>query len=170
VARTARVIDRDFGWKAYLETVNRIERERPDVVVGLFGPDAEAMHGQAKGSTVAQLGATHEFGLGVPECSFLRSTFDLNKDKYLRFLVRGMGDEIYAAAKDKRPFGSKDSKTLKQLALKMEGDVKLRIGRRQIPPPNAPSTIARKGSSTPLVDSGQMRRAITSDVRIGGKR
>lgn len=30
--------------------------------------------------------------------------------------------------------------------------------------PNAPSTIARKGSSTPLIDTGQLRRAITSVV------
>lgn len=28
-------------------------------------------------------------------------------------------------------------------------------------PPNAPSTIARKGSDQPLIDTGQLRRAIT---------
>jgi hypothetical protein len=28
-------------------------------------------------------------------------------------------------------------------------------------PPNAPSTIARKGSDRPLIDTGQLRRAIT---------
>lgn len=30
--------------------------------------------------------------------------------------------------------------------------------------PNAPATIAAKGSSAPLIDTGQLRRAISSDV------
>jgi hypothetical protein len=30
----------------------------------------------------------------------------------------------------------------------------------QIPPPNAPATIAKKGSSTPLIDTGQMRQTL----------
>ena len=30
-----------------------------------------------------------------------------------------------------------------------------------IPPPNSPRTIARKGSSHPLIDTGQMRQSIT---------
>jgi hypothetical protein len=183
MARTGKVIDRDFGWKAFLETVNRIEREKPDVVVGLTGPDAEMMHGakivavkvgkksqgviQRGTRNVATLAASHEFGLGVPERSFLRSTFDLNIQAYVRYLNRGLGKEINDAARNKQSFGAKDSQTLKRLALKMESDIKLRIGRRQIPPPNAPSTIAKKKSSTPLVDTGQLRRAITSDVRIG---
>ncbi len=34
-----------------------------------------------------------------------------------------------------------------------------------VPPPNAPSTIARKGSSLPLVDTGSMMGSITYAVR-----
>lgn len=30
--------------------------------------------------------------------------------------------------------------------------------------PNAPATIARKGSSAPLIDTSQLRRAVSSDV------
>lgn len=32
--------------------------------------------------------------------------------------------------------------------------------RNRVPPPNAPYTIARKGSSTPLIDTGQMIQSI----------
>lgn len=32
---------------------------------------------------------------------------------------------------------------------------------RGVPPPNSPITIIRKGSSTPLVDTGQLRQSIT---------
>lgn len=37
--------------------------------------------------------------------------------------------------------------------------------------PNAPRTIAQKGSSRPLIDTGQLRRAVSSDVVVkkGGK-
>jgi hypothetical protein len=35
--------------------------------------------------------------------------------------------------------------------------------------PNAPSTIKRKGSDKPLIDTGQLRRSITSVVRENGK-
>ena len=37
-----------------------------------------------------------------------------------------------------------------------------------IPPPNAPSTIAKKGSSATLIDSGALRQAITYVVRKKG--
>ena len=37
-------------------------------------------------------------------------------------------------------------------------------------PPNAPATIAAKGSSMPLIDTSQLRRAMTSDViKKGGE-
>jgi hypothetical protein len=35
--------------------------------------------------------------------------------------------------------------------------------------PNAPSTIARKGSDRPLIDTGALRRAVTFVVRSGGR-
>jgi len=34
-------------------------------------------------------------------------------------------------------------------------------------PPNAPSTIARKGSSNPLIDTGNMRQSVTHEVVEG---
>jgi hypothetical protein len=42
--------------------------------------------------------------------------------------------------------------------------VKNTITQTDIPPPLAPSTIAAKGSSKPLVDTGQMLNAITWEV------
>ena len=37
--------------------------------------------------------------------------------------------------------------------------------RQGVPPPNSPVTIARKGSSTPLIDTGSMLNSITYEVR-----
>jgi hypothetical protein len=37
-----------------------------------------------------------------------------------------------------------------------------------VPPPNAPSTVAKKGSSRPLVDTGRLVNAITWASIVGG--
>ena len=37
-------------------------------------------------------------------------------------------------------------------------------------PPNSPKTIARKGSDSPLIDTGEMRKAITHVVTSRGER
>jgi hypothetical protein len=42
--------------------------------------------------------------------------------------------------------------------------VKRTITSGQVTPPDAPGTIARKGSSTPLIDEGQLVNAITYAV------
>jgi hypothetical protein len=47
------------------------------------------------------------------------------------------------------------------------GVIKQRIA-NGIAPPNSPYTIARKGSSKPLIDTGQLRNSITYQVEIGG--
>jgi hypothetical protein len=33
-------------------------------------------------------------------------------------------------------------------------------------PPNAPSTVAKKGSSNPLIDTGAMRQSVRSRIRM----
>ena len=197
------ITDKDMGWKAFRDTVNAFIKTRPDVVTGIFGPEAttarshftavkkhearerrRSKKGQylptaqapslasAKGLSNAQLAAIHEFGLAkhIPMRSFLRSTFDLNKFAYRHYLVVGMRRELFDVAKKRVPMVATESQTMKRLALKMEGDIKKRIGNRQITPPNAPSTVRRKKSSTPLVDTGQLRRSVTSAIRTGGSR
>ena len=49
---------------------------------------------------------------------------------------------------------------LNTLGAKAAADVKNTI-RQGIPPPNSPETIRRKGSSRPLIDTGQLINAIT---------
>lgn len=110
------------------------------------------------GITMAGLALVHEFGsetAGVPQRSFLRSTVDENERKYVRImkarLVEITKQRITAKA------------ALTEIGERVRSDVLDKI-RGGIPPPNAPSTVARKGSSTPLVDTGQLLQAITSKV------
>lgn len=163
--RPGRVVDNDKGWAKLAETLSGPTLE---VGVGLIGKSAERQHRNSE-LTVAQIGAMQEFGytfttpsgreVEVPARSFLRATIDANRRKYDR--------QIQQAAR-----GITGGKITAHLALDLiglgaVGDVQQRIA-DGIPPPNAPSTIARKGSSTPLIASGQMRQEITREVRKKG--
>jgi hypothetical protein len=53
---------------------------------------------------------------------------------------------------------------MKLIGMRVVGDIQDRIS-DGIPPPNSPITIARKGSSKPLIDSGQLRQSISFEVR-----
>ena len=50
--------------------------------------------------------------------------------------------------------------SLSRLGLKGQGDIQKSIG-SNIPPPNAPLTVALKGSSATLIDTGEMRQRVT---------
>lgn len=55
-------------------------------------------------------------------------------------------------------------KELERVGLWAQGSIQQRIS-DGIPPPNAESTIRRKGSSTPLIDTGQLRTSIKYRVK-----
>lgn len=52
---------------------------------------------------------------------------------------------------------------LSKLGIKAQGDIQAEITSLSNPP-NSPVTIALKGSSNPLIDSGEMRGAVTWKV------
>lgn len=56
------------------------------------------------------------------------------------------------------------SKALTQLGVFWEGKIKQTF-RDGVFAPLRPATIARKGSSKPLIDSGQLRQSVTSVTR-----
>lgn len=165
--KVGEILDLDMGWDALLQTVTRVMRDKPALEVGIVGDEAQNPHPSSKtGETIAQIAARHEFGIGVPERSFLRATFEANKRTYQGLMVEGLADELLSSIKQRRAFDAKSAASMKRLALVMEGDVKKRIA-AGIPPPNSPRTIKRKGSSTPLIDSGVLRRSIGSIIRTG---
>lgn len=156
-------IDKDKG----LATLIRSLKGQPRLFgkAGVIGETASAHHGGAKNDaggtlTNADLALVHEFGspaAGIPERSFIRAAFDANREKYLEDL-RKMVQAIY----DRKM-------TLEQalglLSAEAASDIRelIRAG-EGIPPPDAPATVAHKGSSRPLVDSGQLLGAISHAV------
>lgn len=124
--------------------------------VGIVGPAANELE-EGSEKTLADLGALHEFGSEVPpgkrghipERSFIRSTLAKRRGDIARLVASEMrkildGTRTPRAALE--AIGIKVSNWIKKEVMQGEG----------IPPPLAASTIARKGSSRPLVDHGQL--------------
>ena len=126
--------------------------------VGILGSKASASHGD--GMTNVQIGTIHEFGSitrNIPARSFLRMPLEehvwewvkKNKDKYNRLLETGSLEKWYAAL-------GFEAERIVDEAFSSSG-----YGRWQ---KLKPQTIKRKGSSMPLIDTGQLRASISSQV------
>lgn len=127
--------------------------KKPGTVdVGIIDP------GKHEGSELntAEIGYVHEFGSTdgtIPERSFIRSTLHGEDRKELialsKRLLKKMAD------------GSMDlEKALGLLGVAGADKISQKIVSIRTPP-NSAATIRRKGSSNPLVDTGQLKNSIT---------
>ncbi|TBZ81416.1 hypothetical protein [Rhizobium leguminosarum] len=95
------------------------------------------------------------WGGPVPERPFMRNAMRDNRGKY-RDALRTSAAKILT--------GKTGLKTvLSKLGIMGQGDVQGEIT-SLMSPPNSPVTVALKGSSKPLIDSGEMRGAVTYKV------
>ena len=95
----------------------------------------------------------HNYGTrSIPERPFMDNAIRDNRKEY-RELLRKYGEAILSGRMTVNA-------ALTALGMKAAGDVQAEIA-ATVSPPNDPDTIARKGSSSPLVDTGDMERAVT---------
>lgn len=112
-------------------------------------------------ASLVEIAVWNEFGTRdgrIPARPFLFYTLHTRQDRYIGALADGVRRVIHG----KTTVGN----VLDRLGIVTSGDVKLRI-RELRDPPNAESTIVRKGSSNPLIDTGNLRQSITYEVRHG---
>lgn len=148
-----KVKDIDRGWGRLLRGVK--EAKNGHVKVGYFaGPEAQR---PGEPVTNVELAVIHEFGAPgakIPERSFIRSTVDANRAEYVAILSKCLKKAVMGRMDFHQAFGI--------LGEKVKADIQNRVRNGSgIPPPNAPYTIAKKGSARPLVDSGRMIDSIT---------
>lgn len=132
-----------------LEDLKKLE-----VVVGL-------PKGKSEG-TVIQYGAVHEFGApekNIPRRSFLRVP-TLNAENTIIKFAENQSKQLEKGV-NTTLFMSKIGAFIQGIVLKSfrENDWQA----------NSEATIKRKGSSTPLIDKGQLIQSITWDVRNASK-
>lgn len=106
----------------------------------------------------------NEFGTsrGIPERPFMRNTMRQKRTEY-RAAMKAAAATIIEQAALGESVAKEKRKALKKLGIKAQGDIQAEITALRTPP-NAPSTIRQKGSSNPLINSGEMRAAVTFKV------
>ena len=109
----------------------------------------------------AQLAAIHEFGApsaNIPERPTLRPVFDEYRREVPRRMRELMGD-VFRGRKSVdgalNVFGAERAGAVKVFLTELDS------------PPNAPATIAAKGTDNPLIDKGPMRDSINHEVKLG---
>ncbi|NOG26567.1 hypothetical protein [Lysinibacillus fusiformis] len=129
------------------------ELKNYSVEVGIFGSDEYVMV-----ASVHEFGATiqrEKGSISIPERSFLRTTFDEKNEEWASFFKNQLKHVLALQMGVQTLFN--------RLGARMVGDIQEKITDLDAPP-NAPSTIAKKGSSNPLIDTGGLRMRITYRV------
>lgn len=151
-----RTVTKDKG----LKKLNKIFKDFKNAysLIGLFSDSKNS-----DGLFLAFIGAVNDFGTKdgrIPERPWMRGWFDSNIAKITK-LFQVMSQKIL------------DGVLTPEAALKMigawgENELKKEITNLRTPP-NASSTIKKKKSSNPLIDTGQMRNSIKSKTVISKK-
>ncbi len=119
-------------------------------------------HGEAaeeNGADLMEVAAFNELGTSaIPSRPFIRNAFDHNADKI---------NAMYERQAGKIANGGTAEDCLKEM-----GEYGVRLIQEEIREgdftPNAPTTIRRKGSDKPLIDTGRMRQSVHYVIRRKG--
>jgi hypothetical protein len=138
--RPNEVHDKDLGWLAILQQVEALAGGAY-AKVGVLEDDPKGSYRPKGGLTVAEIAAVQEFGTEdghVPERSFLRSTFDEMRDTLdemsRKLIIAVVLDRTLTVEQALNLLGAKFAAAVRAKITDGEG----------VPPPNAPSTRARK--------------------------
>lgn len=179
---TAKVIDRDLGAEAFFRSMRELKGAYAKV--GILSDDARGgLHqrkpdGTAEDLTIAEIAVVNEFGTEdghIPARSFVRSTYDKMRERLTADAAKLAGSIVD---------GKMDlTRALNILGAELATGIRAAVTQGAgIPPPNAPSTLARKEAKgawnsrgaaqaqglgpRPLVDTGAMVNAVTWAVVI----
>lgn len=158
--------DKDNGFRALLERMRKATHPN-ELTVGIHEAEGSAPKEEEDGGsselTLAEIAAIHEFGYeegGIPRRSFINDWADENEAKH-KAQLETMAKAIVAGKVASVEQG------LARLGSLYAGEVQKRIA-DGIEPPLSESTVKRKGSSTPLIDTGQLRASV--HPYVNGKR
>lgn len=102
------------------------------------------------GLNIAQNAIFQEFGTyNIPPRPFFRNALRQNQKKWIAFYKSGLKQ--------------RDVNIVGKVGVMASSDIKMSIT-KTLTPPNAKSTIKKKGSSHPLIDTGLLRSAIDYKV------
>jgi hypothetical protein len=154
---SASVVFRDKGAKDLLSRLSQFATPAT-VKVGILGE--KAAQTKSENVSVGQVAEWAEFGLGQPERSWLRGWYDV-QGQDIQKALRGAFQSVLTGRATR-------IQVLTALGERFKGQIQQRIA-GGIQPANAPSTVAKKGSSVPLIDTGQLRASVSWKIDGGGQ-
>jgi len=122
-------------------------------------PNDETSREDSGEITNAELGIIHEWGApekGIPERSFMRSTMSEERENLGRLSKTQIALCLEGNTSPHDVFAT--------IGVYLQGKIVEKITDGEFEPNNE-NTVKRKGSSKPLIDTGQLRGAITYEVR-----
>jgi hypothetical protein len=149
-----KLLDKDLGFKKIINLFKK--KQQSHVEVGILQTSKD--HSRTN-LTMAELGVIHEFGCfksRIPMRSFIRATFDEKLRENHQLSKKLMDNILLAKETEKTALAKLGEVAAKQMVSKINNF---------IPPPNSEKTIQRKKSSTPLIDTGQLKGSITFEVK-----
>lgn len=144
-------VTKDTNFAGLQALAQRLRANMDTVLVGVPAGAEEK-----DGTPLALVAAANEFGTSdgrIPERAFLRRLRSRRHQRYLMQVNRASLIPVVAGR-------STMERALERLGTVAVGIVKREIAEGRFAP-NAPSTIAKKGSERPLIDTGQLRQSIT---------
>lgn len=147
----SKVIWKDTGWSSVVQTVSRLGSVH--VRAGVVGEKAEAPNGGGR-ITNGEAAIFNEFGTGdghIPARAPVQRTFKREGGRVQAFLAEAARKAVLGAASPEL--------ALRDVGAWAESEIRRTIA-EGVPPPNAPTTIALKGSDHPLIDNGDLLDAV----------
>lgn len=146
--------DNNAKWLKFVKTLPEIEKK--EVAIGV---QADAVD-EETGEYIAVRALYNELGTStIPARPFISSSSDERRNDWWDKFEQGLNKALYGTASPDAPF--------ELSGLLAQRDIQNKI--RDIKTPAlSPVTVERKGSSNPLIDTGQMRQSIRYEVRKAG--
>jgi hypothetical protein len=148
------LVDRDLGMKSLASRMRAMSKSYTKVGIQAGSKESDGV------TDLVTVAAANEYGTDtIPERSFMRSTFDENREKIAQ-ITKAENSAVLAGRKGIR-------ESLAQIGEYFQGLVQAKIHSHPAPE-NAPATIAKKGSSGTLVDSGQLVQSVRHVELVSG--
>lgn len=150
------ISDKDRGLAARLKALSG----SATLTVGIHADDGAEPAEGSENLTLIEVATLNEYGGddgdNPPARSFIRAWADVEAANNRAIIKAAIG----AVASGKTPTVEI---ALERIGVRLKGSIQKRIS-AGIAPPNAESTIRRKGSSKPLINTGQLRSSVDFKV------
>lgn len=150
-----KVTVRKNNWAKILKNLYKFSRK--DLLVGV--PQAKTERDENEGITNAELMFIHTKGSpikNIPPRPTIEPTIEEEKER--------ISKDFATALKGVLSGNTDGKKELEKIGIYTVNKIKAKFGSEDLAP-NAPSTIKAKGSDKPLIDTGQLRNAVTYVIR-----